>query len=250
MTALRAFRAELIRVRTTRTPLALAAGTAVLVVVGTAAAILSLDRGELAAGTPHALRVAFGAAGAGWIFVLALGVLASAGEYRHGTVTASFLASPSRGGRLVGKMLAHALVGAVFAAGAAAVTVAVALPWARHRGAPVGIGSRELWLVVGGSVLTTALYGPIGVAVGSLLRNQVAALLSVLAWGLVLEPVVLGVWPGVGRYLPNGAASALSRGGNEHLLSMGAGGALFLGYVLAIAVACAALDARRDVVAA
>jgi hypothetical protein len=249
MTALRVARAEVVRVRTTRTPFVYAAGTAILVVVGIAAAIVSTPRPELTAATPHAVRTIFGTAGGAWLFVLTLGVLASAGEFRHGTAVSSYLASPARSRAIVGKVLAYAGLGALFALGAALLTLAVALPWARARGAHVGLDSRELWLVLAGSVLATAVYGPIGVAVGALVRNQVAAILGAIAWGLVVEPVVLNLWPSVGRFLPTGAASALARGANDHLLPMGWGAALLAGYVLALLVACAALDARRDTVA-
>jgi ABC-2 type transport system permease protein len=50
---------------------------------------------------------------AGIVFVL--GVLSSAGEYRHHTITASLLVTPRRGHFLAGKYVAAAVVGTAFA---------------------------------------------------------------------------------------------------------------------------------------
>jgi hypothetical protein len=74
------------------------------------------------------------------------------------------------------------------------------------------------------------------------------ALVGALAWVLVVESVVQGLVPRVGRFFPGGALHAflgLGRGSDE--LPGGAGIALTLAYVVAAGLVGAALTERRDV---
>ncbi len=59
-------------------------------------------------------------------------------------------------------------------------------------------------------LLVAALIGALGVGIGGLVRNQVAAIVGVLFLGFVLEPVLVGLAPDVGRYAPTqGAPSGI-----------------------------------------
>ena len=65
---------------------------------------------------------------------LLLGILGVAGEFRHQTITATLLAAPRRGRLLTAKVIVHAGLGALLAVVAAAVNLAVAIPWLSSRG--------------------------------------------------------------------------------------------------------------------
>ena len=76
------------------------------------------------------------AGSSGVLTVLIIGILIMAGEFRHGTVTSTFLVSPKRG-RVVGaKIVASALVGAAIAMAAAVLTLAVSVPWLASKAHP------------------------------------------------------------------------------------------------------------------
>ena len=59
------------------------------------------------------------------ILVLLLGVTVTAGEYRHGTITATFLVTPVRERVLVAKLIAALLLGFAFAVAGVVVNVLV-----------------------------------------------------------------------------------------------------------------------------
>ncbi len=98
-----------------------------------------------------------------------------------------------------------------------------------------------------------AAYGVIGVAIGALVRNQIAAVVGVLVWMLALEQIVIPAFPTVGRWMPGGGATnallqlgpAISADGK--LLSASAGGLVLAGYTTMAVTLALALSPRRDV---
>ena len=68
----------------------------------------------------------------------------------------------------------------------------------------VSSGSHEA-----GGAMTIA--GPLGVALGSVIRNQVAAIVVVFAWLLVLEPLLGAGLEDNAKYLPGAAIAAILR---------------------------------------
>jgi hypothetical protein len=245
--ARRLLAAELLKVRSTRVVWSLLAGTlalALLALVG----VLAGEPSRTPLNSDAGIARVFVSAGAGSIFALALGILASAGEVRHGTVVQSFLAVPQRVPVVVAKVVACGLIGLGFGLVCALFCVAVALPWTASEGQAISPADGQLWLVLLGVVLSTALYGALGAALGSLLGNQVLGLLVALGWFVVVESALTAALPEVGRWLPGGAASALTRApSSEELLPMGWGGLLLAAYVVAFAVAGVAAVRRREV---
>jgi hypothetical protein len=105
----------------------------------------------------------------------------------------------------------------------------------------------EVMLGVG---LVLALYGPIGVAVGALVRNQIAAVVAALAWTFIVEQLVVALWPEVGRWLPGGAPARSSSSARWHdpgRPAAGVGRALLLvAYAVVLSVVAATVTLRRD----
>ena len=68
--------------------------------------------------------------------VAVLAAIGLAGEFRHKTSTATFLATPQRSRVVIAKLVTYALVGATHAIACLAVTAAIAYPWlaAKHSG--------------------------------------------------------------------------------------------------------------------
>jgi ABC-2 type transport system permease protein len=201
---------EVLKLRTTRLVYGLLAATLALAVVGTLATVAM--SGEVAQTFPldsaEGVRNVFSNAGAGSIFVLVLGILGMTSEFRHNTVTETFLVTPTRGQVVAAKLVTYSVTGLVFALLAVAVTIAAALPALGSEGVDVSLG--DVAGVLAGVVVVTAVYGLLGVALGSLIRNSTAAVVVALAWSFVVEGLVVGLVPDVGRWFPGGAASALS----------------------------------------
>jgi ABC-2 type transport system permease protein len=187
--------------------------------------------------------------------VLVLGTLLMTSEYRHQTITGTFLAEPRRGRVLTAKFVVAALVGLLVTAAAAALIVAVALVGLAIVDVSVSDVGNLVLLPAVGLVLAGIGYALLGVAVGALVRNQIAAIVGVLVWVFVIDPLIQALLPDVGKYTPAGAASALTNavGFNtsgfdaDAYLPMWAGGLLLVGYAVVLIVAASRLTVTRDV---
>lgn len=246
-----AIQAELIKLRTTRMVYGLLLGMLPLVALSVISTILTA--GQRGSGPPLStvagIRGVLSGAGAGLIFVLVLGILAMAGEFRHNTATGTFLAMPRRNRVVLAKFLVYGGIGAIFALVAMAFTLAIALPWlATRTGARSPTGADYL-VVFGGALLASMIYGSLGVSVGALVRNQIAAVLGALSFTFIVEGLLVSLLPRVGKWLPGGAANALvsatsPRGG---LLPVWAAALVLLGYAVVLGGLGARFVIRRDV---
>jgi len=240
---------ELLKLRTTRTARVLltlaAAGTAALVAI---VLLLAGRPGQPALG-PDVLRLlVLVPAQPLTLAALVLGVLGMAGELRHGTATSTFLVTPKRGRVVTAKLAAAAVTGLAMAAASSAAVLAVGLPWLRAKGIEVAIADAGVAARVAGLAVAVALYAVLGTGLGALLRNQVAAVVvGLLWWTQGVERVLTGILhqPGLERWLPKGAASALTAPGVGTLPTW-AGALVFAAYGLGLALLGGRLVARRD----
>jgi ABC-type transport system involved in multi-copper enzyme maturation permease subunit len=59
------------------------------------------------------------------------------------------------------------------------------------------------------ALLSGAVLGVVGVAIGSLIRNQLIAIVSTLVWLFVVEPIILLLFVDAGKWLPTGAITGM-----------------------------------------
>ena len=244
---IRLVRAELTKLRTTRLvygTAAVMAAFAVLTVVANSsdrqgAPPLSADSLPMLVAAPVTLLS--GAA-------LLLGILGMAGEFRHHTVTQTFLVTPKRGRVVAAKLVAYPLTGIALAVSVLAFTAALAAGWLAAKGITPSLLDARLGRVLLGAVLAAGLCGLVGVGVAALVRNQVAALVGVAVWVLLVEGLLMTLLniPGLGKWLPSAAAAALTNPGGGQLSRL-AGTLLLAGYALALALAGTRLVVRRDI---
>jgi ABC-2 type transport system permease protein len=201
--------------------------------------------------TPAGLRNLFSGVGAGSIFAIVLGVIGMTLEYRHQTATPTFLARPHRGQVVIAKLAVYAVAGLGYGLACLVLVLAVALPWLSAKGVDVPFSADGLWSVLAAGVAIPAIYALLGVGVGALIRNQIAAVVGTLVYLFVLEALIANI-PGVRDYykwFPGGAAAALGQQANTRasLLEPWQGGLLLVAYSLAFALAGTYLAVRRDV---
>ncbi len=243
-------RAELLKLRTTRAAFWMLVGLPASVAIAVASSIANAHHGggNLSLHTIDGVRNVLAAASSGGILVLILGIVAMAGEHRHQTITQAFLVTPARGRVVVAKVATFAFVGLLVAVAAAALTLAIALPWLASENVHPRV-LEDVGLVLAGATAVTVLYGVLGVAVGALIRNQAAAIAVSLAWVFMLESLVVSLVPAFGKWFPGGAAGALSsttvRAGD--LLPMWAAALVLGAYAAALAAAATRLVLRRDI---
>lgn len=239
MTAL--LQSELLKLRTTRTAVVLALGLLAITAAGTVGVLLLSDESslDLQDGLPSTAAFAT-------LFALLFGILVMTGEFRHGTATPTFLASPRRERVLVAKVLAATLGGLALALAASALVYLVALPWLVVQGDAIRLlGSGPLGTVAA-IVAGAAIWGALGVGLGAIVRSQVGAMIGGLVWLLIVENIVGGLLPGAAPYLPGRALGAIFDDPGEGL-SVWGGVAVSLGYAAAFCVAGTLLTARRDI---
>lgn len=245
-------RAEFLKVVTTKMWLGLLAGVVIFVAIQVAVTALAPSSPENPVPpltSDAGMRNLFGGVGQATVFALIIGVLGITQEYRHQTITAAFLASPRRARVMSAKMLGHVLIGACYGAVAVVTGFAIAfatLPFKDH--APVE--ASVLLQIGGGVVLVYALYAVLGVAVGALIRNQIAAILAVVVWSVFVEAIVILLLPAVGKWLPGGAVNGIRQAAgfeNADYLAPLPAALVLLAYALVLAVLAARTTLRRDV---
>lgn len=241
---------ELLKVRTTRTVWWLLIATLALTALNLSLTVgFAGTQGSPPIDSELTQRNVFASAGAAYLFPLILGILGMTGEYRHQTVSATFLVEPRRGRVLAAKLIAYALMGLLFGIASAALTLILAFPLLRLRGVDTLAAGVDVPAIILASLAATTLYAVVGVAVGALLRNQIAAIVGALVWVLVVEALVINLLPEVGKWFPGGAAGAMVQANvtTGDLLPAWGGGLVFLAYGLALAVAARLLTVRRDI---
>lgn len=188
-------RAELLKLRTTRTFVALVATAAALalLITGLSAALTDVRSEE-----DIRSFVVFDTSG---LFILLLGAVGMAGEWRHRTITSSVLAAPDRVKLVVAKVVAYALAGVVLALVVNLLTMIVATVILSGRGEET-LSVAQLADLLWRNLVLAALFGPLGVGVGALVRNQAIAVVALLVASFAIEPAVLGLAPAVGRFGP------------------------------------------------
>jgi ABC-2 type transport system permease protein len=197
--------AELLKLRTTRTFVAITAvavGTSLLVTV--LVAILTEP-------TRDAVLTDVFASDTSSFFILVLAVVGITGEWRHRTITSSLLAAPRRVELLAAKAIAYAAAGVLVSLTIAVAVAVVGSIILSVRDLPLpGVG--ELAGQAGRNAAVAALLGAFGVGIGGLVRNQVVAVVGLLVLSFVVEPLVVGLAPHVGRYGPLGALPVAAAG--------------------------------------
>jgi ABC-2 type transport system permease protein len=185
----------------------------------------------------------------GLLFATVLGVIVSGGEFRHGTATATYLATPQRGRVLFAKILAAAAVGLLFGAVAAGAATGIGLAFVWTKGFAVALSVPTMLRFAAGTALAAALLAAIGVAVGALIRQEVAGIVGIFAWGLVAEGILGANFPSISRYLPYTAANAMSAPASSGIstLPFGAAAALLAGAAVLIAAITTRTTLQADI---
>jgi ABC-2 type transport system permease protein len=141
------------------------------------------------------------------LVLLSFGVLSTAGEWSHRTVQTTYLLVPHRGRVLATKAVAVALMGAAFAAMAAALVAGV-LALLVSGASWAGVG-----LAFGAVVAAGAAFAVIGAGVGAATANTPAALTGLYLVILGGIPVLRTFKPEIGDKIdPAGATLALAQG--------------------------------------
>jgi ABC-2 type transport system permease protein len=237
-------RAELLKLRTTRTFAALVAAGVLLSLLLLVLNALLQDRFD-----EDDLKAMF-AGDFTALFILLLGIMGITGEWRHRTITSSVLAAPDRLRLLAAKLISYAVAGAVLSFVVTVTLMIVGTTILSMRDIET-LDLTGLLDVLWRNLVGAAYLGALGVCLGALLRNQVVALVGVLIAFIIVEPALIGLVNDVGRYAPlHGAPAGLLGVGfdddDDFLLAPAAAGLVMVAWLTVLFTAAATLLRRRD----
>jgi ABC-2 type transport system permease protein len=213
-------------------------GIAQLIVIGGVSGLM-LQRDDATSLT--AQRGALAHVGLVSLFSLLVGILTTAGEYRHRTITDALLGAPRRPRLLLAKTVAAAVAGLLFGVVASLTALVTTAIWLSAKGSGLSSGVGR---TVFGGIGWNVAFAVLGVGLGALITNLMAAVAVALAWLALVEGIVAQLVGGAGRWLPFALGSALEdRGGPPQWQA-----ALALaGYAVVFVLAGTVATTRRDI---
>lgn len=195
----------------------------------------------------------------GYIFPAVLGAMVVTTEFRHRTITPTLLAEPRRTLVLGSKLPAVlpfavvvALAGVVGTVLGGAVTLAVL-------GEPTFLGDPQMQRTIAMSVVALVIWSLVGVGFGSVLTNQVAAIVVLLVFTQFVEPLLrlllaqFEATEMVSKFLPGAAGESIAgsslylSSGLAQLLEPWQGGVVLLAYAVVFTVIGRLTTFRRDI---
>jgi len=245
---IRLLEAEIFKLRSTRTFYGIVGGSVglILVIVILVTALVNFSPSD------HPLTDIMMFAAFLQPFVLVLGILSITSEFRHGTITPSLLVTPDRVRLVLAKLGASVLVGLVLGL---VTSVLIFLIVKGIGGARDLDTSGDGGKVIIGTTVGTALWGALGLGVGSILRNQVGAIVGSLVYLFVLENL-LQIIPGLDDIIAKYGFGGLSNGlfgadqdPSSDVLGQLPAGLLLAAYAAILVIIGILVVQRRDVTA-
>ena len=235
--------AEVLKLRTTRTFWALGGSAAALVLL---IVVLNLILDDQTSSDD--VRSLLSTAGAAGLLTMVLGVVAAAGEYRHGTIASTLLVTPQRLRAVSAAVVACLLGGLAIGVGITGVTAAIAFPWLAAKDAATVSTGTALEVTIGGAAFA-ALAAALGAALGALVRNQVAAVVGLLVVIFVVDPALGALVEDVAPFTLSGLTASITGGEDSSidLLPRGVAAAIWALYTVVLAALAAFFTARRDI---
>lgn len=239
-------RAELLKLCSTRTALGMAVttlvlslGPAILLAIEVPASDLTMDTAVSAASlVPYVLLV--------------FGILGMTNEYRHGTITYTYLVAPRRWRVMAVKLLVYAVVGLLIMLIVLALVCLVVLVGGAARGVAVDPPGGADFVDYARQILVAGLITAFGVSLGALLRAQVPTVAGVLIWALAIENIIAMLKPKIGSWLPfivfsQVTGGRLGGGESDYGLTRPEAFLVSIVYIAAVSVAAVYISMRRDV---
>jgi len=254
-----AIRLEFLKLRTTRMwlgLLALGGGLTVLVAVtesaraGTGGIVPSL---ATAAGQQDILTTT----GFGLLAAMIFGTTVVTSEFRHKTITDTYLDQPDRARVLAAKVITAGLTGALFGLLAATITTSAATGFTAAKGYHLAYSAATVARYGAGAAAGAALLAAAGAGLGALLRSQLVTAIAVFAWAFAVEQLLGAVTKPLAPYLPVVAASTMAGADDRATmppmpsgittLPLPGAAALLVGLAVVLAAAAAVTTMRHDI---
>jgi len=239
--------AELLKLRSTRTSLWLVASLTGIVGLAAVVHFVGFDAALVDdAAEQRSILTEIGVT-MGLVFAAISGSLSITTEVRHGTLRPTLLKQPDRWRLLRAKLVTQLPIGAAIAAFATAFAFALASTLLDARGLSLVFDATASTRLVLGAAAGGACFAALGLAVGTVARNQVPVVAGLLVWMLFIENLLRAGVPSIGRFAPGSLGRAIAAAGNGQVGSPALAAALIT--VLSAASLAAARSAfdHRDI---
>jgi len=239
------WRAELRKLRHTRSLWAVPVVGALASVVGAGLFISFLKVSDLADRVSEHGPLRFGPTNTGLLLaILAIRIVGD--EDHHGTLPATYIATPDRLRVLAAKAAVAVGTTVAFCAAVLGAVLAVTLVGIEARDLPMTFDAAATAGLFARTTLAMSFLALLGVALATAIRSRTIALISVLLW-LILVEDLFGTLLKTPELLPGATVQALvSADAGPEALAAGPAAALLAAFAAA-ALAVAAVTVRRDV---
>jgi ABC-2 type transport system permease protein len=246
----RLVRAELLKQRTTRSSLLTLVSMVALVLLLILLHGFSLSTEHIST-TDAQLKVVGWGTSIGALFAALLGAISITGEIRNGTIRPTFLATPKRERVVLAKLLATSLIGVGIGLVAEGLCAGIEGGALAIRGIHVQLSAGDYLQLLAGGAAAGAFFAAIGLGVGAVVRQQVAAVIGLTLWLILIETTLIGNVPSVGKFAPGAAAGAITGAiqtqSASDLVAPGIGVLLLAVYAAIAGTAGIVTTNRRDV---
>lgn len=246
----RLVKSELLKQRSTRASRLLLTWMTGLLLLVVLLHVLSLSTEQLSTADGQLKVVGWGTSIAA-LFAALLGAMSITAEIRHGTIRSTFLATPRRERVIGAKLAAGALAGIAVGLLAEGLTAAIEAAGLAARGIHIELSTGDYLQLLAGGAAAGALFAAVGLGVGTIVRQQVGAVVGLCVWLLLIETTLIGNIPSAGKYAPGAAAGAIAGAvqtqSASKLVAPAIGLLLLAAYAALAAGVGTLLTTRRDV---
>lgn len=243
-------RSELFKQRTTRTARILLASMVGVTVLIVCLHVFTLKTADLSQATNQPKVFGWGTT-IGALFAALAGAIGITAEFRNGTIRPTLLTNPDRTRVLAAKASAAATAGLVIGLLATFLVAAIGSAGLALRGIHITLNAGDFAQMIAGGAAGAALWAILGTGLGAVLRGQVGTVISLCVWLLLIENILIGNVPSVGKYAPGASGGALAglipNAETAKLLTPIIGAVLLAGYALAVGAAGRLAIERRDI---
>lgn len=234
-------RGEMIKVRTTRTALGFALAILALALLWVLLMIL--------AGSPENIpekRDAINVSALALSIPLLLyGIVAATGEYRHRTLAPAVLIAPDRTRLTIARLIAYVLTALAIGAAIVALALLIGLPLLSSADGP-DLAGADLQRMIFGTLISSALSMALGVGIGLLIKNQIAAVIGTLVWIMIGVQLIQLIDEDLPNYTTPPATVSLG-GSLDNEVSWSHGLVVMLAWSAVFLILGLLADQRRDI---
>lgn len=238
---------ERLKLATTRTTAWLAVALIGVVTLAAIVHILGFDAAMIDEGTEQRSILTDIGVTMGLVFAGASGSLAITGEFRYGTIRPALLKHPDRSSLLGAKLITQVAIGAVLAAAATSYAAGLCAAFLQARGLSLDLDTMQITQLIAGAALGGAGFAAIGLAIGTIVRNQVPVVVGLLIWMLFIENLLRAGTPSIARFAPGSLARAIAADGAGALSSPSLAALALAAIATGVLVAARSNFAHRDI---